>query len=198
VTNHSSSGSSAPPLDLERVRLIPAPSGATSTGLQPHAPSTLPQSTSAAKPAVPDFLPTLLQAEIQRIARLSDDEAFEDGVETELSRGASYLLERYGAHAARAMSDLYLAGLLKPVILSELLPWLGRADETDSIDHETRFWLLVYSLRDSHPFVRSGAALGLAALGDRRAVPYLRREAQTESIGLLRDRLISVADELSV
>jgi hypothetical protein len=158
----------------------------------------MPESTSSPKPAAPDFLPTLLQTQIQRLARFSDEETFEDGIETELSRGVSYLLERYATPAVQAISDLYLAGLLNPVILSEILPWLGRTQQSDTMDRDSRFWLLVYCLRDPHPFVRSGAALGLAALDDPRAVPYLLREAQTERIPLLRERLINVAEELSL
>ena len=192
------SDSSSTPLDFQTDRVIPVPYGRTSTALLPAPLVTPPEATSLPQPTTPQVPATLLQTQLQRLARLSDEETFEDGIETALSRGVVYLLERYATPAVQAISDLYLAGLLKPVILSEMLPWLGRTQQTDTFDQDNRFWLLVYCLRDPHPFVRSGAALGLAALDYSASAPYLVREAQTEPIPLLRGRLINVANELSL
>ena len=121
---------------------------------------------------------------------------FEDGVHNELSRAIQPLLQQYGQLTVDALSDLYITRLIGPAMISEVLPWLGRTEVRDSLDRNSRFWFLVYSLRDSNASVRGEAALGLASLDDKRAIPYLQQAAASESIQLLRRRLRKAADEL--
>lgn len=135
------------------------------------------------------------ERELGQLLHLVDDQALEDSVEVELSSGLESVTQQYGAESVYALGEMYLSGAVTPTVLSEVLPWLGRIE--DSITHEPRFWFLTYCLRDEHPWVRSRAALGLASMKDRRAVPYLRREAETEVIRLLQARLAKVADELA-
>jgi len=138
----------------------------------------------------------LLEAEreLQRMANLAGDEVFEDGVENEVSRAIPPLVARFGSAAIEAVARLYLGHAIAGDVVSEVLRWIGAADHEASRD--SRFWFLVYCLRDGDSRVRSAAALGLASLEDARAVPYLRREAQVEGVGLLRSRLEKVANEL--
>ncbi|MGD0765827.1 MAG: hypothetical protein ABR978_05925 [Dehalococcoidia bacterium] len=125
------------------------------------------------------------------------DEVFEDGIDNAFSRTIPTLLERHGHIVIDALNDLYAGGLMPAHLFSEILPWLGRTQTRDRLDHNARFWFLVLSLRDSHSSVRSGAALGLASLGDYRAITHLRTAAASETIALLRCRLTQIADELS-
>ena len=155
-----------------------------------------PSSTSLPPPQE-DALLALIQSDIQRTAAHVQHEVFEDGIDNELSRTIQRLLRDYGAAVIYALSDLYLARLLDSELFSEILPWLGRTESRDRIDHEARFWSLAYSLRDADPSIRSSAALGLASLEDVRAAPLLRRQAESENIELLRRRLAKAADELS-
>lgn len=134
------------------------------------------------------------ELELRRTLNSVPDELFEDGVENELSRAIPRLVARFGAAAVEAIARLYLGRMVPRDIMSEVLRWLGRVE--DEATCEARFWFLIYCLRDDSPAVRSAAALGLASLEDVRAVPYLRREAGAESIGLLRCRLEKVANEL--
>jgi hypothetical protein len=135
------------------------------------------------------------EAEFVRLIQSTDDEAFEAGVENELSLGIERMIQQYGPQGVYAIGSLYLSGTMSPTMLAEALPWLGQVE--DDTTHEPIYWFLVYCLRDGHPWVRSSAALGLASMEDSRAAPYLRREARTESIRLLQSRLQKVADELA-
>jgi len=138
----------------------------------------------------------LLEAEreLHRMVNLAGDEVFEDGVENQVSRTVPSLVARFGSAAVDATARLYLDGLLPTDITCEVLRWLGRVDHDAS--QETRFWFLIYCLRDGDPHVRSASALGLASLEDGRAVKYLRRQRLAEPVGLLRSRLENVANEL--
>lgn len=135
------------------------------------------------------------ERELGQLLQLFDDQPLEDSVEVEFSRGLERVTQQYGAESVYALGEMYLSGAVGPIVLSEVLPWLGRVE--DSTTHEPRFWFLAYCLRDDHPWVRSRAALGLASMKDSRAIPYLRREAATEQIRLLQARLTKVADELA-
>ena len=138
----------------------------------------------------------LLEAEreLQRMANLAGDEVFEDGVENEVSRTVPTLVARFGSAAVDATARLYLDGLLPTGITCEVLRWLGRVEHDAS--QETRFWFLIYCLRDGDPRVRSASALALASLEDHHAVKYLRRQRLAEPVGLLRARFEKVANEL--
>jgi len=56
---------------------------------------------------------------------------------------------------------------------------------------------MAHSLNDGDASVRDGAAIGLAALEDPRAVPFLERAATREQVSLLRSRLEEAIRELS-
>jgi hypothetical protein len=135
------------------------------------------------------------ELELRRTLNLVDDEVFEDGVENEVSRAIPLLVACFGSAAVEATARLYLDHIMTPGIISEVLRWLGRVEHAAS--HETRFWFLIYCLRDDDPRVRSAAALGLASLEDDRAAKYLQRQAQVEPVDLLRSRLEKLANELT-
>ena len=198
LPEQTESGTAPPNLvDLQEVRTRRITSGTALPQrerlLQQPSP---PSSTSPARLS-DEPLFSAIQATIQKIAARAKNEFFEDGVDNELSRAIEPLLHDYGSIVIDALSELYHTRLLNAEMASEILPWLGRAEVKDSLDHQVRFWFLVYSLRDDHAAIRSGAALGLASLEDPRAALYLRRQAELETIELLRSRLIKAAEQLS-
>ena len=131
-----------------------------------------------------------------RLRRILDffESTHDDKNDLQLSRVIEELLQQYGDSAVEALRRLYLSRGALPLVLSELLAWFGRTDSVST--HLNRFWLLVRCLSDRDPSIRSGAALGLAALEDANAVSYLQSQARTETVSLLRLRLEKVAREL--
>lgn len=186
-------------IDFEAARRARASSAATAERLA-ALPLGLNASTGASTSPIDEEVArqgasTEAELDLTRLVHSIEEQAFEDGVENDLSRGVERLIKRYGTATIDALSRLYFSGVVSPAILSEGLLWLGQIEDDES--YESRFCFLVYCLRDDEPAVRSSAALGLAFLEDPRAVPYLRREARVERIDLLRSRLEKVADELS-
>jgi len=57
--------------------------------------------------------------------------------------------------------------------------------------------LLEHALGDAHPAVRTAAAAGLAALGDRTAVPYLQQRVTTERAVAVRSEIIATIAALT-
>ena len=150
-------------------------------GAFPTSPATT-TSTAPRATATPDLI-----AEIERVDLASADEAFEDGMHNSVSRAVQELCPLHGAAFVDAVSELHMAGRLRPSFVAEVLLWLG-AIETHS-SHESRFWFFVLNLEDSDPQIRSAAAVALEALEDRRATKYMRKRAGVEPIGRLKERL---------
>jgi hypothetical protein len=122
------------------------------------------------------------------------DEARDDETGSALLAQLESLVWRFGSWLTQAIGDMHEAGEVGGRALREVLPLLGEIDHPGS--HVSRCWLLKHCLADADPWVRSGAALGLAELRDPGAIPYLRRQARVEEFNLLRERLLQVAEEL--
>jgi hypothetical protein len=92
------------------------------------------------------------------------------------------------------LSHLILAKDIDEEVASEALRWLGRMEDTKS--YSKRLWLLERGLASPSPIIRDGAALGLASLDDRHAIPYLRLAVEREELDELRFNLGQVLDQL--
>lgn len=156
-----------------------------------------PSSTSLPSPSHGQARQALHEAELEvaRLARNAQSEIFEDGIDNEVSASIEALIARFGSSLVDAISAQYLFGQLPRNVMAECLRWLGRVDHP--LSRNSRFWFLVYCLRDDDSTVRSASALGLASLEEVRAVPYLNRAAESEPIDLLKARIGKVADELA-
>jgi len=82
-----------------------------------------------------------------------------------------------------------------PIVAAELLKELGQI--RDATSHNSRRWLLASALNMASPFVRDGAALGLARLADPAAIDYLRSAIAKEPNAEIRADLQLVVDELA-
>ena len=113
-------------------------------------------------------------------------EELEDGMTVSLAEKIVSLLRRYGEIAIMAMNPIISSERLAPEVISHTLRWLGRLKHPESF--RFRLSLLKRGLLSSSPIVRDGAALGLAALGSRQAIPALHASIGRERLrGLRRD-----------
>ena len=143
------------------------------------------------------FLVDQAEAEVARIAALAARHEASDNGElyAALATATDALLDRYGSPTVTALRRMYANHDISSVFLSDVLPWIGRSNSPES--REERFRLLVDHLDSPEPPVRASAALGLASLGDARAVRYLRQAAARERITMLRRRLEKTAELLA-
>lgn len=122
------------------------------------------------------------------------DQDFEDGMESEFSRELLSLVRRYGDLAMSEIAYLITWNRANPEVSSEALRWLGRMDHLDTRVY--RLWLLEESLGSESAWVRDGAALGLASMGDPHAIPYIEKAIDQEDCVELREDLKQVLKHL--
>lgn len=136
---------------------------------------------------------TPLGARLQSLLQASQSVHFEDGMESDFSKELVRLVRQYGK---AAMGEI-AAVVVDPVdaeIAAEALRWIGRVDHPPS--RQERLSLLERCLSSPSILVRDGAALGLAALDDPRALPSLQEAIDRETYPALREDLEQVRDQL--
>jgi len=112
------------------------------------------------------------------------DEIFEDGIESEFSRGLVGLIKKYGNDALAELAYFIVYEKVSAEVAGEALRWLGLLEHP--LSYHWRLWLLERSLRSSSARIRDCAVLGLAFLDDPHAIPYLRRAVDGEPVKELR------------
>lgn len=134
-------------------------------------------------------------AGIERLLAVARDETFQDGLESNLSVGLMALLRRFPTETMAVVSELIVARSVSNPIICELLYTLGRAESPTTTDN--RFALLVALLRDKLPLIRDAAGTALAYMDDARAIPYLKKAIDSETVVPLRLDLQAVVDQLA-
>lgn len=121
-------------------------------------------------------------------------EVFRDGEESEFSRELVHLVRRYGSSALDAIDGLINFGEVDGEIGSVALRTIGRVEHPAS--YTVRLRLLERALAHNSSWIRDGAALGLASLGDPTAIGSLQRAIVQEPIEELRQDLKAVEEYL--
>jgi hypothetical protein len=122
------------------------------------------------------------------------DEIFEDGMESEFSKGLTALIRKYGNDALAELAYFIVYEKASPEVTGEALRWLGLMDHP--LSYHWRLWLLERSLSSRSARIRDGAVLGLAFLDDPDAVPYLRQAVDREPVKELRADMEQVLAQL--
>ena len=138
--------------------------------------------------------PTDIRAAVEGLFNSAREETFEDGVESEFSRGLVSIVWMYDKDAIEEITSLVVYEQVNPEVVSEALRWLGQIDHPPS--HRFRRWLLERCLLCNSARTRDGAVLGLAFLDDAHAVPYLQRVIERETSEELRQDMQEVLSQL--
>jgi hypothetical protein len=138
--------------------------------------------------------PVEISRKIAALFEAAKDQYFEDGMESEFSKGLIALVEAYGSMAVHELAYLILFEKVNAEVASEALRWMGNMPH--SVSFPFRLWLLERSLLCSSSMVRDGAILGLASLDDPRAIPYIKRAMEREQCEELRKNMEQVLVQL--
>lgn len=130
----------------------------------------------------------------QRLFEAAREETFEDGVESQLSKGIGLLIRRHGESAIESLTYFIIGEKTNTEIAAEILRWLGRIKHPST--RASRLWLLKRSLFCSSATVRDGALLGLASLDDPATIPHLKQAIEREKIVELREDMQQVLTQL--
>lgn len=135
-----------------------------------------------------------VEQEFERLLLAAKEETFEDGMESNFSKGLNSLIRKYGNAAIDILTRFILTEAINPEVASETLRWVGYIDHLAS--YQYRRWLLERTLFCSSARVRDGAILGLASLDDPHAIPHLKRAIQRERYSELRRDMEQVLTQL--
>lgn len=135
------------------------------------------------------------RADLQRLVKAAREQPIEDGMSNPVTKRLQTILARHRSAMVPALVGVLESRQTPPIVAAELLKELGRI--RDRVSHPHRLWVLAYALRAASPLTRDGAGLGLARLGDRDALTYLRAAIQREPLDEIREDLRLVADELA-
>jgi len=130
------------------------------------------QEANATTQAAFDWYAYQVLREIQTLFRTAIHDDFEFGMESDFITSLEVSVEKYGVTAVQAIANIILSDQAKPQVAAEALRWLGDIDHQES--YLLRRRLLEKCLSHVSRWVRDGAALGLDAMDDRHAIPYLK------------------------
>ncbi|MGA2600059.1 MAG: HEAT repeat domain-containing protein [Bryobacteraceae bacterium] len=135
-----------------------------------------------------------IQARLDAMLHAACQQVIEDGKGNAITDQLAELFVKDYNAIVPVLITLIEHGRTLPVIKAEILKELGRIRDVSS--HSSRRWILEHALSTSSPFVRDGAGLGLARLGDPAALKYLEKAVQDEPNVEIRSDLQSVVQEL--
>jgi|GEM_PF-5995735 len=138
--------------------------------------------------------PSDIEDKIRVLFEAAKEEIFEDGMESNLTRGLSTLVEQDGAEAIIVLIRLIEIENRNDEIAAETLRWAGRLDHPSS--YEPRLSLLEGSLGDDSARVRDAASLALASMDDEHALPALRAAIAREKYAELREDMQQILAQL--
>ena len=121
-------------------------------------------------------------------------EDFEFGTESPFIKSLDTCVTQYGTKGVLAIASIILNARAKPRVIAEALRWLGNLTHQPS--YLLRLRTLEVCLGSPSRWVRDGASLGLEAMNDPRAIPYLREAVNREQLPELRKDLEAVLREL--
>jgi HEAT repeat protein len=132
--------------------------------------------------------------QISVLVELAKDEIFEDGLESEFTKGLYILLKTQGDRALAALISVVEDENVNEEIAAEILLWLGRQDHESS--HQARLNLLERCLQSDSARVRDAASVALASMDDPNALPALKLAIGREKYSDLRDDMRQVLAQL--
>jgi hypothetical protein len=135
-----------------------------------------------------------LAEEIYSLFKASEEQNFEDGMETEFSRKLILFIKKYTDEAIEIITSIILYERVNAEVAAEALRWLGKMDHAPS--YRFRLWLLERSLGSLKGRIRDGAILGLSSLNDPHAISYLKLAIEQEKCSELRKDMEQVLAQL--
>ena len=136
----------------------------------------------------------MIYDEMYAIFMAGRDEHFEDGRRSQFAAQLIELINRHGEAAFDVLTALIASMKVDTEVISEALRWIGRIEERQFYDK--RRWLLEYALGNPSAKVRDGSILGLGAMDDPHALPFVKKAHASEKNTLLRQNMQLLIDQL--
>lgn len=143
---------------------------------------------------VPSQLDDPLLRHVTQIVRDTQDEVFEDGMESNFSRGLASTIQEHGNAALTVIKDIILNDNTNVDLRCETLIQLGVIDNPST--HNQRLTILTEALGSEDVRVRDAASLALDTMEDASAIPALESALRREQSARMQDNLKAVIRQL--
>ncbi len=137
-----------------------------------------------------------LRKTIDRLFVIAEGEHFEDGMESNLTIGLATVLRQYPREAFGILKAELSIRRFSQRILIEVLHFLGRFKGRGTADEQ--FGVVTAYLYHASPVIRDAAAVALAYMQDKRAIPVLEKVIAGEKVNSLREDMKVVLAELKM
>ena len=135
-----------------------------------------------------------LRRYIQQIVQDAQEEVFEDGMESNFSRGLASAIQEHGNKALAAIDDIILNSNANAELQGETLIQLGSIDSPGT--HSRRLTILTGALESKDVRVRDAASLALDTMEDASAIPALESALRREQSARMQQNLQAVITQL--
>jgi hypothetical protein len=135
-----------------------------------------------------------LEAKVAQIFSAARYEIFEDGMESEFSRGLIDIVLRHGQAGVLEIAAVLKQPTTPSPVAAEALRWLGWI--RDPSTHAIRQWVLCDSLTAHSLIVRDGAIVGLTYFNDPSTRSYIVSARASEASEALQIDLDQLLDQL--
>ena len=135
-----------------------------------------------------------LRRYIQQIVLDAQEEVFEDGMESNFSRGLASAIQEHGNAALTAIEDIILNSNANVELQGETLIQLGAIDSPGT--HNRRLTILTEALESKDVRVRDAASLALETMEDASAIPALESALRREQSARMQQNLQAVISQL--
>ena len=131
---------------------------------------------------------------VTQIVRDAQEEVFEDGMESNFSRGLASAILEHGNAALTAIEDIILNGNTNVEVVGETLIQLGTIDSPST--HNQRLTILTETLKSEDVRIRDAASLALETMEDASAIPALESALCREQSARMQENLEAVISQL--
>jgi hypothetical protein len=138
--------------------------------------------------------PAPLVQRLSLVFEMAFAEEFEDGTDSNFSRTLDSFIQIYGNAAISALEKILHSGQTNAEVAGEALRWIGKVQHEES--RRYRLTVLQKNLKSSSVRLRYATAVGLAAMDDPNAIPFLTEAIENERHDKMRSHLQLVLKQL--
>ena len=143
---------------------------------------------------VPSHLGDPLLRYVLQLVQDAQEEVFEDGMESNFSRGLVSVIQEHGNAVLTAIEDIILDSNTNVELQGETLIQLGAIDSPGT--HNRRLTILTGALESKDVRVRDAASLALETMEDASAIPALESALRREQSARMQQNLKAVITQL--
>jgi hypothetical protein len=144
-------------------------------------------------PGVDHLIESVISFTLRSLMSNPQEEIFEDGMESELSRKLHAMIRGFGLPCVELLGEILMSNTINCEVASEVLRQVGLIEHPQT--HSERLLLLTSALKFEDPRLRDAASIGLASMDDPAALSALEAAILVEPSSAIRRNLNQVVKQ---